>query len=101
MRDNGAFSCESLDVGGLFFEIADRNEERKVGVLVTGVFEPLIELFLDLLPETVSPGLDHHAAADLRILGEVGGADDLLIPLRKIFLPGGGDRILGSFGHGR
>ena len=35
-----------------------------------------------------------------RVLGEVGGADDLLIPLGEIFVAAGGDGALGLLGLG-
>ena len=63
------------------------------------VLEPLVELALDLFPESVTPWLDNHAAADFGILGKICGANDLLIPFGKVFIPGGCDRVFLSFGH--
>ena len=100
MSDDSTFGREALNMSGFFFEIAHRNEQGEVGVLVSRVLEPLVELALDLLPEPVTPWLDNHAAAHFRIFGKICGADDLLIPFGKVFIPGGCDRVFLSFGHG-
>ncbi len=99
MGDDGAFRRETLHVGRLLFQVADRDEEGEIGVLVSRRLEPDVELALDLLPETVAPGFDDHAAAHLRVFGEIGGTHDLLIPFGEILLAGRGDRVLGGFGH--
>ena len=98
VRDDGALLREALDVLGLFFEEALGDEQRKVRVLVAGVLEHAVERALDVLPDRVAPRLDHHAAADVGILGEVGALHDLLVPLRVIFAAGRSDCGLG--GHG-
>ena len=54
-------------------------------------FETSVELLLDQLPNAVSPRLDDHAAAGFRILREVSGFDDLLVPLWEILRAGGTD----------
>ena len=59
--------------------------------MVAGCLKAAVQLLLDQLPDTVAPRLDHHAAAGFRILGEVGGFDDLLIPLGEILGAGRGD----------
>ena len=53
-----------------------------------------VEDALDVLPQRVAPRLDHHAAADVAVLGEVGGLDDLLVPLLVVVVAGRGDRGL-------
>jgi hypothetical protein len=70
MGNDGTLRCESLDVLRLFSEIAYRDEEREIGILVPGVFEHPIELLLDVFPETVAPRLYDHAPPD--ILGVFG-----------------------------
>ena len=92
MGDNSAFLGESLDVGRLLLEIAKRNKQRKIGILMPGCLNHRIQLALDIFPDAVSPWLDHHAAPHFRIFRQVSGANDLLIPLGKIFSPGGCDR---------
>ena len=59
--------------------------------------EHLIELTLHVFPQSVAPRLDDHAAAHVAVLGHVGGADDLLIPLGEILVAAG---INGGFDLG-
>ena len=89
--DDGALFGEAFDVLGFFLEVALGDEEGEVGVFVAGVFEAAVEVGLHELPDGVAPGLDDHAAADVGVFGEVGGADDLLVPLGVVFGAGGGD----------
>ncbi len=96
VRDDRAFLGEAFDVLGSFLEVAHRNEQRKVGVLVPGLLEHPVQHPLDVLPDGVAPGLDHHAAADGRLFGQVGGVDDLLVPLWVVLGAGGCDGGLGS-----
>ena len=98
MRHHRAFLGKAFDMGGFFFKIADRDEQRKIGVLVAGGLELRIKLVLDVFPETVAPRLDDHAAAHVGGFRHVGGAHDLLIPFGKILVAAGCD---GSFGGGR
>lgn len=62
---------------------------------MAGVFEHFVHGALDIFPESVAPGFNDHAAADGGVFGEVGCADDLLVPFWIVFLAGGGD---GGFG---
>ena len=71
----------------LLLQEAQRDEQREVGVLVPGGLEHRVEPPLDVLPDRVAPRLDHHAAADVGVLGQVGRLDDLLIPLGIVFGP--------------
>ena len=97
MRHDGAFLGEAFDVLRFFREIAQRNEKREVGVLVPGRLEHGVELALHVFPDAVAPRLDHHAAAHVGRFGQLGRADDLLIPFGKIFLAPRGDRGLRLF----
>ena len=90
---------EAINVGGFLLNVADRNEEREVGVYVTGLLEHLIEVAVNILPEGVAPRLNHHATADWAVFGQVGMLDYLEVPLRIVFLAGRGDGGLG-FGGG-
>ena len=92
MGDDSAFLGEPFDVSRLLLEIAERNKQRKIGIFVAGGLDHRIQLALDIFPDAVSPWLDHHAASDFRVFRKVGGANDLLIPLGKIFGPSGCDR---------
>ncbi len=97
--DDCALLGEPFDVFRFLFEETHRDKEWEVGVLVTGFFEHPIECPLHVFPESVAPGLDHHAPADGAILCQVSSADDLLIPFGIVFATGGGDRGLCA-GHG-
>ena len=74
VRDDRAFLGEALDVLGLLLQEAQRNEQRKVGVLVARGLEHAVEHALHVLPDRPAPGLDDHAAAHGRVLGQVGRA---------------------------
>lgn len=89
--DDGAFLGEAFDVGGFLLEVAEGDEEGEVCVAVAGGLEHAVEGGLDALPDGVAGGLDDHAAADFGVLGEVGGADDLLIPLGEVLVAAGCD----------
>ena len=91
VRDHRALGGETLGVLGLFLEIRQRDEQREIGVLVAGRLEHHVKLALDQLPDAVAPRLDHHAPAGLGVLREIGGLDDLLVPLGKILGTGRGD----------
>ena len=99
MGDDGALRGKAFRVLGFFFQVGKRDEKRKIGVLVACGFEAAVELLLDEFPNAVAPGLDDHAAARFRIFGEVGGFDDLLVPLGEISGAGRGDGGLFG-GHG-
>ena len=91
MRDNRAFFGEPFDVRRLLLDIADRNKQRKIGVLVARRLDHPVQLVLDIFPDAVAPWLDHHAASDIRVFREVSGADHLLVPLGEIFDSGRGE----------
>ena len=73
--DDGELGRESLDVLRLLVEEGLGNEDGEVGVLVARLLEHAVEGRLDVLPERVAVRLDHHAAADRRVLGELAGLD--------------------------
>jgi hypothetical protein len=86
VSDNGAFFGEAFDMFGFFFEVAKRNKKREIGIFMAGVFNALIELTLDIFPDSISPGFDGHATADRRIFRHVGSFDYLLEPFGIVFL---------------
>ena len=96
MGDDGALLREALDMLGFLLEVRQRDEQREVRVLVAGVLEHLVEHALDILPDRVAPGLNDHAAANIAVLGEFGGAHDLLVPLGIVLRAGRGDGGGGS-----
>ena len=100
MRHHRTFLGEALDVCRLLLQIAQRDEQREVSIAVSGRLEHAVQHPLHVFPDRISPGLNHHAAAHRRSLGQVGGLDDLLIPLRVVFFARGGDCVAGFLGHG-
>ncbi len=102
MRDDRAFLGETFDMLRFLLHIAQRNEEREIGVLMPGRLEHGVERALHVFPDAVAPGLDHHAAAHVARLRHVGRADDLLIPFGKILRSTRADRGFWyvGFGHG-
>ena len=99
VRDDGTFLGEAIHVCGFLLDIADRNEEREIGVHMARLLKHRIEVALDIFPKGVAPGLNHHTATDGGILGQVGVLDDLQVPLRIILGAGWGDGGLGLGGR--
>ena len=89
--DHGTLLGESFHMLGFLLEKAERDEEGKVGVDVARFLEHDIELTLHVFPDPPAPRLDDHAAADVRIFGQVGSFNHLLVPLGKIVGAGRGD----------
>ncbi len=79
--DHCALRREPFDVRRFLLQERQRDEQRKVRVLVARGFEHVVERALHVLPERVAPGSDDHAAAHGRVFGEVGTDNDLLVPL--------------------
>ena len=61
---------------------------------MAGRFKHPVEDALHALPDGVAGWLDHHAAADWRLLGQIRSADDLLKPLGIVLAAGGGDGMI-------
>lgn len=93
--DDGALHGEAFDVLGFLGEEGLGNEEGEVGVDVAGVFEAAVEVALDAFPDGEAIGLDDHATADGGVVGELGGFDDVEVPLGVVC--GAGFDV---FGHG-
>jgi hypothetical protein len=89
LGDDGELRCEPLDELTLPRQHRDGHEQREVEVLVTGRLDPVVELALDRLPDRVAVRLDHHRAANRRVLGEAGAADCLAVPRGKVARLGG------------
>ncbi len=82
---NGQLRREALDVLGFFFEEALRDEQREIGVFMAGFLKTAIQPIPDAFPQLIAVGLDDHAAAHGRIVGQVGFLHDIGIPSGKIF----------------
>jgi hypothetical protein len=91
VRDHRHLLGEALDVLGLLLEVAQRDEEREVGVDGARLLDRAIEGALHQLPDPVAPGPDHHRSADVVELRDLGVADHSLEPLREVLSPSGGD----------
>ena len=81
---HGAFFCKTLYMLGLAREERLRDKEGEIGVLRTRLLEHGVELVLHFLPYSIAVGLDDHASADGRLLGEVGLDDEVVIPLTVV-----------------
>jgi hypothetical protein len=68
----------------LFHEQAFGNEQREVGVDVTGVFEPSVEPLLYELPDGVTVRTDDHAALHGRVIRELGTTNNIEIPTPEV-----------------
>ena len=90
---------EALDMFRLALKIGERNEDRKIGIVVAGRFDPIIKKPLHPFPNAIAPWLDNHATAHARFLGHIGSCDDFLIPCSKI-ISTAGCKSMANFGHG-
>src|SRR6266853_296159 len=84
MRDDRNLLRESFDVLGLLREVAHRDEEREVGVLVAARLDHVVERALHQLPHAVAMGPDHHAASYRRVIRQLRLHDDVAVPLAEI-----------------
>src|SRR5580765_4973081 len=89
MRDVGDLRREALDVLRLLVEQALGDEQRKVGVDVSGPLELGVERLLNQLPDRVALWPDDHTAFDRRVVGELRAANDIEVPLREVLRAGG------------
>src|SRR5690606_25641543 len=86
MSDNRTLFGKSGNMGCLFLQKAQRNEEWKISVFVAECFDPAIKNRLNIFPDAVAPRLDYHTTTNGRILRKICSFHHLLIPLRKICL---------------
>src|SRR5439155_23865094 len=85
VRDERDFFGKSLDVLRFLREVAHRDEEREVSVLVAARFDHVVERALHQLPDAVAVRPDDHAAAHRRIIGQLGLGNDVAVPLAEVF----------------
>ncbi|MPM97244.1 hypothetical protein SDC9_144417 [bioreactor metagenome] len=85
MGDYGAFRRKALYMLRLFGEEGLRDEQRKGGVDVPRLFEGVVKMLLNELPDRVARRAHDHASAHRRVVRHLRGADDVEIPLRIIF----------------
>ena len=89
MRDHRHLLGKALDVFGLALDVAERDEEREVGITGAAALDLPIELGLHQLPDRIAPGPDHHRPAHMSQFGHLPLPDHGLEPGGKVLLPGG------------
>ena len=88
MRYDGKLRTESLDMLGLTFEEAHRDQQREVSVLGSGGLDPSVDLRLHPLPYRVAVGPDNHRSARRTVFGQLRLGQHILVPPWKVFLLG-------------
>ena len=81
VRNHGAFLGEPFHMLGFPAQERFGDEQREIGVHVSRFLEHLVKLVLHLLPDGIAIGLDDHAAADSRLLGQIGLHHQIVVPL--------------------
>ena len=94
VRDDRAFLGEPFRHVLFLGQETHGDEEGEIGVDVALLLEEAVEPPLHLFPDRVAVGLDDHAAADVRVVGQAGVPDDVQVPLGVVDFAGGDD-----FGH--
>src|SRR3989339_2078298 len=74
---------------GFFGKKGFRDQQRKIGIYVPGFFKPAVQPGLHGFPNGVAIRPDDHAALDGGVVGQFPCLDNVLIPLGKVFMPGG------------
>jgi hypothetical protein len=70
---------------GFFHQEAFWDQQRKVGIDVTGGFDPVVQTALDCLPDGVAGRFEHNAPFDhLGVIRQVSLLHNVEIPLRII-----------------
>ena len=98
MRDDRTFLGEPLHMVRLLLQKTERDEQRKIGVLMPRRLEHPVQHPLHVLPDRPAPRLDHHAPPHRRHLRQIRRLDDLLVPFGIIVGTSGSDC---GFGHGK
>jgi hypothetical protein len=75
-------------MAGFLGQVALGDEEREIGVDMAGGLEHVVQSALHLLPDGVAMRLDHHAAAHIAVLGQVGLQHQVIVPLRVVHVTG-------------
>ena len=86
--NDGEFGREALDVRCLAPEVRLRNQQREIGIVVPGVFDPAIQLSLEKFPDAVAIRSDDHRALDRTPVDQLRLGDKLVVPSRKILFLG-------------
>ena len=91
--DHCTFCSKALSMLSFLFQIGKGNQKWKIGILMSSCFKSSVKIVLDRLPDCIAPWLNNHTTAGFRIFSKIGSADNLLIPLGKIFIARGCDCI--------
>lgn len=84
----GHLGGESLHVVLLLLQQALRDKQGHVHVLHARGLEPAVQLILDVLPDRVARGFDHHAALHAGVVAQLGLFHHIRIPLGEIHVHG-------------
>ena len=93
MGDDRHLLGEALDMGRLFLDQVERDEDREIAVLMAGLADALIEALLDLLPDAKGPRSQNVTATDLPVLDHLGLCDHFAVPRREVALLRGDNSI--------
>ena len=85
VRDDRELGREPLDVLRLALQVAFRDQQREVRVLMTGLLDPPVQVGLQQLPEPVAVGPDDHRALDRAAVDQLGLEDQFVIPGGEVF----------------
>ena len=99
MGDDGTFFGKAFNMVRLFLQIAERDEQGEIGILVAGLLDHAVQYLLNVLPKTVSPWFDDHTTPHGRALGQICRLYNLLIPFGIVFFTSWRNRGLGLPRH--
>lgn len=85
-RDPGDLGGEAVDQLALLLQQALGDEHGHGHVLMAGGLKAGVQVLLDVLPDGVAIGTQHHEALDAGILDQLGLGADIGIPLGEIDL---------------
>src|SRR5215212_7308805 len=91
------FRVEGLDDLSLLLQVALRDEQREIGVVVPGRLEAGVEVGLDELPDRVPIGPYCEGAAHRPVVGELRHPDQLQVPLAWVLALS--RKLLDRLGH--
>lgn len=80
------FGSKALNVILLLLEQAFGDKHRHINVLVTGLLKAAVKVSLDIFPNSVAVGTDHHAALYAGIINQLCLFYDVGIPFCKILV---------------
>ena len=97
--DHGQLRREALNVFCLTLQVALRDEQREVRVLVTGLLDAPVQIGLDQLPKPVSVRADDHRALGRAAVHELRLEDQFVVPGGEVFALGRHSAFVSSHIH--